>query len=69
MKPTVEGLGVAFDKWGVRAVIVRDPSIVRGPDGVFHMPWTISWNDEGNGVSHSSDLIHWSAQQRIPVVQ
>jgi beta-xylosidase len=47
---------------------MRDPSIVRGPDGLFHMVWTIAWTDKGIGVAHSRDLIHWSEQRRIPVM-
>ena len=47
---------------------MRDPSIVRGPDGMFHMVWTIAWNDRGIGVAHSRDLVHWSAQERVGVM-
>lgn len=47
--------------------VMRDPSIVRGPDGTFHLVWTSSWRgDLGFGYSHSTDLIHWSEQQFIP---
>jgi len=42
---------------------------VRGPDGIFHLVWTVSWNDRGIGYASSPDLIHWSAQQFIPVMQ
>ncbi len=27
----------------------RDPCIIRGADGRFHMVWTVSWNDGGIG--------------------
>jgi len=47
--------------------VMRDPSIVRGPDGVFHLVWTSSWRgDRGFGYSSSRDLIHWSEQRFIP---
>ncbi|MEH6306878.1 glycoside hydrolase family 43 protein [Olivibacter sp. CPCC 100613] len=50
--------------------VMRDPSIVRGPDGLFHLVWTCSWKgDKGFGYAESSDLIHWSAQRFIPVME
>ncbi len=58
LKPTV-----ANDK------LMRDPCIIRGADGLFHMVWTVSWNDKGIGYASSADLIHWSEQQFIPVMQ
>jgi predicted GH43/DUF377 family glycosyl hydrolase len=48
--------------------LMRDPCIIRGADGFFHMVWTVSWKDKGIGYSSSKDLIHWSAQQFIPVM-
>ena len=48
--------------------LMRDPSIVRAPDGVFHMVWTTSWNDRIIGYAHSKDLIRWSEQRAIPVM-
>jgi hypothetical protein len=49
--------------------LFRDPSIVQGKDGIFHMVWTVSWNDRGIGYASSSDLIHWSEQQYLPLMQ
>jgi Arabinosidase BT_3657-like, N-terminal len=49
--------------------LMRDPCIIRGADGLFHMVWTVSWNDKGIGYASSSDLIHWSEQQFIPVMK
>ena len=47
----------------------RDPSIVRGPDGTFHLVWTAGWHDDqGFGYANSRDLIHWSEQKFIPVM-
>lgn len=48
--------------------LIRDPSICRGPDGMFHMVWTTGWWDDGIGVAHSADLIHWSEQAYLPVM-
>lgn len=50
--------------------IMRDPSIVKGPDGTFHLVWTTSWKgDKGFGYSSSRDLRHWTPQQFIPVME
>jgi len=49
--------------------IMRDPSIVQGPDGVFHLVWTCSWKgDRGFGYASSKDLMNWSEQKFIPVL-
>jgi hypothetical protein len=48
--------------------LMRDPSIVHGPDGKFHMVWTSGWNDQGIGIAHSEDLIEWSEQTFVPVM-
>jgi hypothetical protein len=46
--------------------VMRDPSMVQGPDGTFHLVWTSSWRgDYGFGHVSSNDLIHWSKQQHI----
>ncbi len=46
--------------------VMRDPSIVKGPDGTFHLVWTSSWRgDQGFGYSSSKDLIHWTPQRFI----
>jgi hypothetical protein len=50
------------------AKLMRDPSILRGPDGTFHMVWTAGWEERGIGYASSSDLINWSAQRYIPVM-
>jgi len=49
--------------------LMRDPCIIKGTDGLFHMVWTVSWNDKGIGYANSTDLIHWSEQQFIPVMK
>lgn len=48
--------------------LMRDPCIIRGAEGLFHMVWTVSWNDRGIGYASSPDLVHWSKQQFIPVM-
>lgn len=51
-----------------RDSLMRDPCIIRGADGLFHMVWTVSWNQRGIGYASSKDLINWSEQQYIPVM-
>jgi hypothetical protein len=48
--------------------LMRDPCIIKGGDGKFHMVWTVSWADRGIGYASSPDLIHWSEQQFVPVM-
>jgi hypothetical protein len=48
--------------------LMRDPCIIRGADGKFHMVWTVSWTDKGIGYASSTDLINWSEQLYIPVM-
>ncbi|MVN77451.1 family 43 glycosylhydrolase [Hymenobacter sp. HMF4947] len=49
--------------------LMRDPCIIRGQDGQFHMVWTTSWHDRGIGYANSKDLVHWSPQQYLPVME
>lgn len=49
--------------------LMRDPSICRGPEGTFHMVWTTSWVSKEIGYASSKDLIHWSEQKTIPVME
>jgi hypothetical protein len=49
--------------------LMRDPSLLRGPDGTFHLVWTTGWKgDQGFGYAHSADLRNWSEQRFIPVM-
>lgn len=50
--------------------IMRDPSMVRTPDGTFHLVWTVAWKgDLGFGYANSKDLIHWSEEKFIPAME
>lgn len=49
--------------------LMRDPAVTRGPDGRFHMVWTVSWHERGIGYSSSADLIHWAPQRVLPVME
>jgi len=51
------------------AKIMRDPSIEQGPDGIYHLVWTIAWkNSKSIGYAESKDLIHWSPEREIDVM-
>lgn len=49
--------------------LMRDPCIVQGPNGQFHMVWTTGWWDKYIGYASSNDLINWSEQKSIPVME
>jgi len=84
-EPATEGLYLAWSEDGTHwfdlggpwlkpetglQKVMRDPSVVQGPEGTFHMVWTSSWKgDLGFGYASSKDLIHWSPQQFIPVME
>src|SRR5215475_1422456 len=48
--------------------LMRDPCVIQGPDGVFHMVWTTGWRGREIGVAHTKDLIQWSEQKAVPVM-
>ncbi len=49
--------------------LMRDPCIIAGHDGKFRMVWTVSWNEKGIGYAWSEDLVHWSEQYYLPVME
>jgi len=61
--------GKSFLTPKVGGKLMRDPCIIQGPDGIFHMVWTTSWNQKAIGYAHSRDLINWSQQKYIPVME
>ncbi len=48
--------------------LMRDPHILQGPEGTFHMVWTTGWEGRDIGIAHSKVLINWSEQKAIPVM-
>lgn len=49
--------------------VMRDPSIVQGPDETFHLVFTSAWKGSKTfGYASSKDLINWSEQKAIPVM-
>lgn len=51
-----------------KSKLMRDPSVVQGPDGTYHMVWTSGWNENNIGYASTKDFISWSAQQELPVM-
>ncbi|WP_319268646.1 glycoside hydrolase family 43 protein [uncultured Draconibacterium sp.] len=51
------------------SVLMRDPCVITGPDKKFHMVWTTGWNEHGIGYANSEDLVNWSEQIYIPVME
>ncbi|MBC7785854.1 MAG: glycoside hydrolase family 43 protein [Burkholderiales bacterium] len=49
--------------------LMRDPCVVRGPDGTFHMVWTTAWQGKTIGYASSRDLITWTPQRALPVME
>ncbi|WP_370479501.1 glycoside hydrolase family 43 protein [Tamlana flava] len=84
-EPATEGLYLAYSEDGYHwndlkgpylkpdagaSKIMRDPSIVRGKDGTYHMVWTTDWKGgDGFGYASSKDLFHWSDQEYIHVMK
>lgn len=54
---------------GDSSKIMRDPCIISTKDGTFHMVWTVAWSERGIGYASSKDLITWSEQKYIPVME
>ena len=82
-EPADEGLRLLYSEDGLRwdsipgvllrpeigQNIMRDPSMIRDREGIFHLVWTIAWKgDTGFGYARSADLVNWSEQRRIPAM-
>jgi beta-xylosidase len=48
---------------------LRDPSILRAPDGTFHLVWTGSWKAKSFGYASSKDLINWSEAKSVAAME
>ena len=83
-EPATEGLRLAYSYDGYHwtdfdtsflkpkldSNVMRDPSIAQGPDGTYHLVFTSAWKGTKTfGYASSKDLIHWSEQKTIPVMQ
>lgn len=62
----------SFLKPEIGGKLLRDPSVARGPDERFHMVWTTGWTAQSGkmfGYASSRDLVNWSVQRGIEVMQ
>lgn len=48
--------------------LIRDPCVILGADGRYHMVWTTGWHDREIGYASTTDFKNWSTQQSIPVM-
>jgi len=48
--------------------LMRDPCVVRGPDGTYHMVWTSGWWENNIGYASTKDFITWSEPKKLPVM-
>lgn len=51
-----------------KSKLMRDPCVVRGSDGTFHLVWTSGWNENNIGYASTRDFVTWSEQKEIPVM-
>ncbi|HEU5145646.1 MAG TPA: glycoside hydrolase family 43 protein [Chryseosolibacter sp.] len=49
--------------------LMRDPFLFPARDGLFHLVWTAGWRGKGIGYTSSFDLLHWSDQTFIGVME
>jgi hypothetical protein len=62
--------GKSFIEPKVGGKLMRDPSLALGSDGTFHMVWTTSWGRPPVfGYASSKDLVTWTEQRAIPVME
>ena len=47
--------------------LMRDPSICRGSDGMYHMTHTTEWFDHRIALTHSEDLVNWTQTEFLYV--
>lgn len=48
--------------------LMRDPHLMRGPDGTWHLVWTTGWTGQTIGYASSRDLVNWSEQKTLAVM-
>ena len=51
-----------------KSKLMRDPCVVRGADGTFHLVWTSGWNENNIGYASSRDFLTWTEQKEVPVM-
>ncbi|WP_336971568.1 glycoside hydrolase family 43 protein [Sphingobium aromaticiconvertens] len=68
-RPLAQGRSLLVPQVGEKK-LMRDPFLFRGEgrNAPWHMVWTTAWEGVTIGHASSTDLIHWSPQQAIPVM-
>lgn len=49
--------------------LMRDPFLLFGEDGLFHLVWTSAWHGKSIGYAFSPDLRNWSQQRLLNVME
>jgi len=60
--------GRSFLRSDIAGKLMRDPCICPDPHGGFRLVYTTGWWDRCIGVSHSDDLVRWSAPKEVAVM-
>jgi len=63
-----EGRSFLAPAVGHKEKLMRDPGVIRGPDGTYHMVWTAGWYANHIGYASTRDFITWSEQRELPVM-
>lgn len=61
--------GKSFVKPGIGDYIMRDPHLSQSPDGIFHLVWATGNHRRDIGYAFSKNLVDWSVQRLIPVME
>ncbi|CAN7696763.1 family 43 glycosylhydrolase [Pseudoduganella sp. LjRoot289] len=56
-----------FIKPSVGGGLMRDPQLLRGPDGIFRLVWSTGPKGQGIAYASSVDLVNWSPQKSLPL--
>lgn len=54
---------------GIGDYVMMDPHLSQSPDGIFHLVWATGKGRKDIGYAWSKNLIEWSAQRLIPVME
>ncbi|MDR1052823.1 MAG: glycoside hydrolase family 43 protein [Planctomycetaceae bacterium] len=49
--------------------VMRSPAVCKGVDGTYHIVWTTGKETKSIGYASSKDMINWSKQKLIPVME
>ena len=61
--------GKSFLKPGIGDYVLLDPHLMQTPDGLFHLVWATGKNRNEIGYAWSKNLIDWSPQSLIKVME